>query len=246
VLSTPGPPDGPKIPSWAGNFPGATDQSTKTSPASADLVFSASATTSTLVTYYEEQLRAAATTFEAGFDGLGTSIRTTDGKEACVVHITEVDAGTRVKVSCALSSEGGKSLQPLTPVTWVTMQPTTLPDPTNQRKQGPRVGTETGGTPSYYQVEYNIDGSAGTVSLTYRNALGQTQQREVRLPFTGKFHADPSSFLYLSAQKSGREGTVHVVIRVSDFILHEASSSSPYGIATASGSIPKDFPHVYR
>jgi hypothetical protein len=246
VLRTPYPPERPKIPNWAANFPGATNQLTTTSAGSVDLAYSASVPVASVVTYYEEQLHAVAATFKAGFDGLGTSIRATDGKEACVIHITEMDAGTRVKVSCALSSEGAKSLQPLTPVTWVTMQPTTLPDPANQRKQGPRVGAETGGTPPYYQVEYNIDGSAGTASLTYRNALGQTEQREVRLPYTAKFHADPSSFLYLSAQKSGREGTVHVVIRVSDFILHEASSSSPFGIAAASGSIPKDFPHVYR
>jgi len=37
---------------------------------------------------------------------------------------------------------------------------------------------------------------------------------------------------------NGIDGTVHVMIRVNDKLLQEASTSAPHGIATANGIIP--------
>jgi hypothetical protein len=107
------------------------------------------------------------------------------------------------------------------------------------------------------EVEYEVDGTAKYANLTLTNRDGGTEQHQVKLPFDLKFYAKTGQLLYLSAQKGrvtktvlhayrdeeevvydGVAGTVHVLIRAGGAVLQEASSSAPYGIATAKGSLP--------
>ena len=68
----------------------------------------------------------------------------------------------------------------------------------------------------------------------------------LRLSFGEKaaaVHGDPraplSALRRIEVLDDGIRGTVHVLIRVGGQVLQEASSSSPYGIATADGKIPE-------
>jgi hypothetical protein len=107
------------------------------------------------------------------------------------------------------------------------------------------------------EVKYEVDGTAKYAVLTLTNEKGGKEQNRVKLPFELHFYAKPGSFLYLSAQKThvvettryavndreeilddGVSGTVHVLIRVGGILLQEATSSAPYGIATADGKVP--------
>jgi hypothetical protein len=53
------------------------------------------------------------------------------------------------------------------------------------------------------------------------------------------FYAASGQFVYVSAQNKTDSGEVHVSITVDGRVLQEATSSTRYGIATASGSVPK-------
>lgn len=108
------------------------------------------------------------------------------------------------------------------------------------------------------EVVYQADGTAKYANLMLTNPSGGKEQNQVKLPFELKFYAKSGQFLYLSAQKTrvtetvhypvndrivvlddGVTGTVHVLIKVSGAVLQEASSSSPYGVATAEGKLPE-------
>ena len=41
--------------------------------------------------------------------------------------------------------------------------------------------------PSFHHVTYSVTGSGNTASLTYQNAQGETQQEDVKLPWTKSF-----------------------------------------------------------
>jgi hypothetical protein len=109
---------------------------------------------------------------------------------------------------------------------------------------------------SMKEVAYRVDGTAKYVTLTLVNQSGGREQKRAELPFELRFYAKPGQFIYLSAQKStmtrtehhmgydatevvydGVAGTVHVSIRVTGAMIQEASSSSPYGVATAEGKV---------
>jgi hypothetical protein len=103
----------------------------------------------------------------------------------------------------------------------------------------PPIGFLTVAPTNQHKVEYSIVGSASDVGITARNESGGTEQYEVSLPFNHTFYTTAGEFVYLSAQKKGEDGTISVRIRVDGTLLQEATASSPYGIASASGRIPK-------
>jgi hypothetical protein len=107
------------------------------------------------------------------------------------------------------------------------------------------------------EVVYEVDGTAKYANLTLTSKDGGKEQHQVKLPFELKFYAKGGQFLYLSAQKGrvtktvfhashdeeevvydGVGGTVHVLVRVGGTVLQEASSTAPYGTATADGKVP--------
>ena len=164
-----------------------------------------------------------------------------------MVRIREQEEGVGVMESCALYA--AVVFSPIIP------PPTSQPEPAAAAKGNPAHSSEPA---SQRSVEYRVDGSARWVSVTYKNASGATEQKVVVLPFEQSFQAPAGAPVSLSAQKvrvtrpdlisdtphavrveaNGIEGTVHVMIRVSDKLLQEANTSAPHGIATASGVVP--------
>lgn len=87
------------------------------------------------------------------------------------------------------------------------------------------------------EVEYEITGSAQSVSVTLENATGGTEQEStVYLPHTYTYDQFPGSFLYISAQNNGEAGSVTVTIRVNGNVIKTSTSSGAYVIASASAS----------
>jgi len=179
--------------------------------------------------HYREQLQRAEIHFNVSFDGIGTVIRCAEGKSYCVVQIREIDDGTTVKVS--YSATAGSSVGVVG-----------ASDPVKEKETPASVSPAPGSPksveqPSNHQIEYIIEGTAGAAGLTYRNAGGGTEQNDVNLPTAFHFTTVTGAFVYISAQKKGREGIVHVAIRVDGILMRQSTSSSPFGIATASGRV---------
>jgi hypothetical protein len=77
-----------------------------------------------------------------------------------------------------------------------------------------------------HTVEYSIDGSADSVGITARNAMGGTEQHEINIPYHRTLYMRGAEFVYLSAQNKGKEGAIHVSIRVDGTVLQEARASA--------------------
>lgn len=103
-------------------------------------------------------------------------------------------------------------------------------------------------SPHRHRITYLVNGGAfdGVVNgasphyatLTYQNESGGTEQKTVKLPWALEWRIESPHFLYLSAQKTGESGIVHVAVYCDGQLLQEAESTSEYGIATASGRVP--------
>jgi hypothetical protein len=106
------------------------------------------------------------------------------------------------------------------------------------------------------QVTFDVDGSVKAVSLTASTGKnGGSEQDIVEVPYHKELFLKVGSNLYISAQKTrvsrpdptspsekpmviaDGSGTVHVVIKVNGKIVQEATSTAPFGIATASGQL---------
>jgi hypothetical protein len=106
-------------------------------------------------------------------------------------------------------------------------------------------------------IVYEVDGSVHSAFLTYRDADGKTKQKHVELPYKEQFFAPYGGFVYISAQKrvfkkrddsminprdmiidDGRQGTLHVMIRVGGVPFKQAETDEPFGIATVKGEVP--------
>ena len=199
-------------PAWLAVFPGSIHYVKTATRADVGVAYTAPDSASAVTGFYKDQFHKGEVTSSASFDGIGTTIQASATGQTCVLRISDADAGTNVNVKCAPTAP--------TSAPAVSQQPTRLP-------------------PGVHLVEYSISGSAGAAGLTYRNATGGTEQNEVSLPQTFRFYAASGSFVYLSAQNKTDAGYVHVSITVDGTSLQEATAGSAYGIATASGSLPR-------
>lgn len=87
-------------------------------------------------------------------------------------------------------------------------------------------------------VTYEIDGTADSVTVTYTNAQGGTEQGDYRLPFRQNFRMVRESFAYISAQNRGDRGSVTCTILVDGKPFKTSTSEGAYVITDCSGSIP--------
>jgi len=93
--------------------------------------------------------------------------------------------------------------------------------------------------PNTYKVVYEVTGENPTkAGLTYENDSGNTEQRDVSLPWTYEFTAQRGQFLYISAQTKGTGGasTISCKITVNGVVTEKADSKGVAVIATCSGS----------
>jgi hypothetical protein len=85
-------------------------------------------------------------------------------------------------------------------------------------------------------VTYRVRGSAGAAALTYRNVQGGTEQTRVRLPWEVSFDAKGGTFLYVSAQNPGVEGSVTCEIALDGEVRTSSTSTGAYVIAECSNA----------
>jgi hypothetical protein len=88
-----------------------------------------------------------------------------------------------------------------------------------------------------YQVVYRVSGTTSSASLTYQNAQGGSEQKEVRLPWQLSLTGRSGQFLYMSAQNSMQSGTVICEIMLNGVSVKTSTSEGAYKIATCSGRI---------
>jgi TolA-binding protein len=88
-------------------------------------------------------------------------------------------------------------------------------------------------------VRYNIHGTAKSVSVTYQNGSGDTEQiSEVRVPWDKSVTMERGAFVYIAAQNQGDSGTVTCTIYVDSLPVKTSTSNGAYTIATCSGRLP--------
>jgi hypothetical protein len=85
-----------------------------------------------------------------------------------------------------------------------------------------------------FNVEYTVDGTARSASLTYQNEQGGGEQETVRLPWHAVFTVRRGQFLYISAQNQGESGDVTTQIKINGHVVKTATSRGAYTIATVS------------
>lgn len=202
-----------RLPTWLTIFPGAMDQVDTSLVGAAGFSYVAPKSQDEVVKFYREGLSNGGAVIKVGFDGIGTTIQASRDNERCVIRIAEASAGASVSAKCA--EEVASPSAPPLPVAMPSLP----------------AGA--------HQVEYSITGSAAAVGLTYQNASGGTEQNVVGLPSSMSFYSLAGRFVYLSAQNKTNSGDVHVSITIDGRLLQQATSSSAYGIATASGSVPR-------
>lgn len=91
-----------------------------------------------------------------------------------------------------------------------------------------------------YIVDSAAYGETGIAGVTYTNQSGGSEQRDVSVPWLMELTRPSGASLYVSAQKQfeNRPYALRVAIRCGALELQTAESTSPYGIATASGVVP--------
>lgn len=93
-------------------------------------------------------------------------------------------------------------------------------------------------SPTKYHVEYRVTETARSVSVTYQNADGGISQAfGVPLPWSYSFTAEPGTWVYVSAQNDGETGWIRVTIYKDGEEFKTSTSSGPYCIATAHGTL---------
>lgn len=109
-------------------------------------------------------------------------------------------------------------------------------DDTGSSFDSPGVGSST------HRVRYVVTGDARQADVTYQNVNADTsQESEVSVPWDYSFIGDEGAFVgafvYISAQRGGSEGDITCEIEVDGVTVEANTSSGPYTICTASGSL---------
>ena len=91
------------------------------------------------------------------------------------------------------------------------------------------------------QVKYEVEGTASSVDITIETPSGTSQGSDKSVPLrtdagNGITLSFPrGSFVYISAQNQGEDGTVTCRITVDGEVVSENTSSGAYSIATCDG-----------
>jgi len=84
-----------------------------------------------------------------------------------------------------------------------------------------------------YVVEYIVEGTTESASLTFINQTGGTEQHDEYLPWRNVLIVDKNFHAYISAQKQSEYGSIKTKILLNGHAIKESESSSPYGIASS-------------
>jgi hypothetical protein len=89
------------VPDWLATPPEAQGVAKVASTASLDLAYLVALSPAEVTSRYERQMQKAGVRFSTSFDGIGNAISASTESVSCIVHITEADSGSRVRIGCA-------------------------------------------------------------------------------------------------------------------------------------------------
>jgi transcription initiation factor TFIIIB Brf1 subunit/transcription initiation factor TFIIB len=94
--------------------------------------------------------------------------------------------------------------------------------------------------PKSYTVIYKVTGTGSSASLTYENDMGNTEQKDVRLPWEERFIGSSDQFLYVSAQNDSSLSYSKITceIWINNVLEETATSEGAYKIASCSMRLP--------
>lgn len=91
-------------------------------------------------------------------------------------------------------------------------------------------------------VRYEVSGTAATIAVTYRNATGAIEQRDIRGTWSYDLQAQQGTILTLRAVNKTAEGTVKCRMLIDGQVFKEGESSGPFKIVDCTGMIPLPTP----
>jgi len=88
-------------------------------------------------------------------------------------------------------------------------------------------------------IKYKVTSTASSVDITFVNGSGDTvQNNDVEPPWEISFSGDAGDFVYASSQMlEDGDHSVTVTIYSDDNVFESNTSTGPYAIATASGTL---------
>lgn len=96
-----------------------------------------------------------------------------------------------------------------------------------------------------HSVHYEISGTSSDIGVTYRNATGATEQRNVAAPWYYDFQSESGEWVGLSASNHTLENTtVSCRVTIDGVLFKEATSEGALKFVDCSGLIPFPTPTV--
>ena len=91
-------------------------------------------------------------------------------------------------------------------------------------------------------VRYEVGGTAATIAITYRNATGAVEQRDVQGSWNYDMQARQGEVVTLRAANKTTAGTVSCRVLIDGVVFKEAESEGAWKFADCSGLIPLPTP----
>lgn len=91
-------------------------------------------------------------------------------------------------------------------------------------------------------VRYEVGGTAAEMNVTYRNASGAVEQRDVQGSWSYDFQAKQGSLVTLRAANKTTSGTVTCRVLIDGVVFQEGESEGAWKFVDCSGLIPLPTP----
>ena len=93
-------------------------------------------------------------------------------------------------------------------------------------------------SPTVYNVEYKVTGTANKVDIIIENKDGETSMySDIPIPWSYSFEREQGEFVYISAQNCGETGSVTVTIYRDGDVFRTATSDDLWATATVYGTL---------
>lgn len=93
-------------------------------------------------------------------------------------------------------------------------------------------------SPTVYNVEYKVTGTANKVDIIIENKDGgASMYSDIPIPWSYSFEREQGEFVYISAQNCGETGSVTVTIYRDGDVFRTATSDDLWATATVYGTL---------
>ncbi len=93
-----------------------------------------------------------------------------------------------------------------------------------------------------HAIRFEVDGTAAQIGVTYRNATGALEQRDIQGPWSMELQAKTGTLLTLRAVNKTNTGTVYCRILIDGQVFKEGESSGAFKVVDCSGLVPLPTP----